>query len=114
MPQDSTRQWAGSTVEGSFGFKRRQIPSRSVQIIKYITKIPQTTQRRQGSTARVPEAGSLVQTLAEQFEQELVTHVLDMQARFFGLSGEDVRSLAYSLTVKNGIRYPFGYSVREW
>ena len=52
--------------------------------------------------------GSVQQTLPDVFEEELATHVLDMQSRFFSLPGEDVRKLAYSLAVNDNLNHPFG------
>ncbi|MGL5029183.1 MAG: hypothetical protein ACRC6C_03670, partial [Wolbachia pipientis] len=40
-------------------------------------------------------------------ENEIVTHILDMESRMYGLSTCDVRSLAYQLAVKNKIDHPF-------
>ena len=62
--------------------------------------------------------GRIRPTLSAMFEEQLVCHILDMQARFFGLSGDNVRQLAYQLAIKNGIEHPFdagkGQAGRKW
>ena len=47
------------------------------------------------------------QTLPEQFEAELVRHILEIQARFFWPTGSDVRKLAYQLAVDNNLDHKF-------
>ncbi|KAJ8939550.1 hypothetical protein NQ314_011086 [Rhamnusium bicolor] len=51
--------------------------------------------------------GSKTQIFTEEHEQELVSHILDMESRIYGLTSKDVRSIAYQLAVKNGVRHPF-------
>ena len=62
--------------------------------------------------------GRLRPTLPPLFEEQLISHILDMQARFFGLSGDDVRQVAYELAVLNKIEHPFdvgkGKAGRKW
>jgi len=41
--------------------------------------------------------------LPPEFEIELKEHMLDMEARFFGLTCQDVRKLAFQLAMRNGI-----------
>ncbi|KAJ8951920.1 hypothetical protein NQ314_007628 [Rhamnusium bicolor] len=51
--------------------------------------------------------GSKTQIFTEEQEQELISHILDMESRMYVLTSKDVRSIAYQLAVKNGIRHPF-------
>jgi hypothetical protein len=41
------------------------------------------------------------------FESELVMHCVEMQQRFYGLTLNDLKSLAFQLADKNGIQHPF-------
>jgi hypothetical protein len=41
------------------------------------------------------------------FENELVMHVVEMQERFYGLTFEDLQSLAYELAERNKLCHPF-------
>lgn len=51
--------------------------------------------------------GSKVSVFTKEQEDELVTYILDMESRMYGLTSKDVRSIAYQLAVKNGIVHPF-------
>ena len=53
--------------------------------------------------------GSYRQVLPQEFETELVSHIMDMQSRFFGLTETNVRKLAYQLAMKNDIITPFDH-----
>ena len=69
-----------------------------------------TLQRHRDVKVRQPgqvKLDNFRQTLPEQFEAELVRHILEMQARFFGLTGSDVRKLAYQLAVDNNLDHKF-------
>lgn len=43
----------------------------------------------------------------EKQEQEIVEHIKEMETRFYGLSKKDVRSLAFNLAEKNGLKHKF-------
>ena len=74
--------------------------------------ISRTTLRRHHHDTAVRQPGTLSlgrwrTILPEMFEEQLLQHILDMQARFFGLTGDDVRQLAFQLATANGIAHPF-------
>lgn len=45
--------------------------------------------------------------LNEAIEKDLVKYLLEMESRFFGLTRNDVRSMAFQLALKNKINNPF-------
>jgi hypothetical protein len=45
--------------------------------------------------------------LGPELEEELVQHCLELEKRFFGLSIDDLRGLAYELAEANGIEHSF-------
>lgn len=51
--------------------------------------------------------GGFDPVFSPQQEDELVQHILNMEQRLFGLTTRDIRSLAFQLAVKNGIKHPF-------
>mgnify|MGYP000238704544 CR=1 FL=1 len=42
--------------------------------------------------------------------EELVKYALEMEAKFYGLTRQDLRKMAYQLAIRNGIKHPFGNS----
>lgn len=48
-----------------------------------------------------------MQVFTEEQEEQLVAHILDVESRMYGLTNKDVRSIAYQLAVRNGIKHPF-------
>ena len=51
--------------------------------------------------------GRFTRVFNDNFENELCTHALEMQSRFYGLTYLDLRSLALQLAERNGIAHPF-------
>lgn len=43
----------------------------------------------------------------KQQEQELVTHILELEKTFYGVTPKEIRSLAFQLAAKNGLEHPF-------
>lgn len=62
--------------------------------------------------------GSLKPVFTPEQERELVSHIKDMESRMYGLTKQDVLSLAYQLAVKNNISHRFsdekGKAGNEW
>lgn len=52
-------------------------------------------------------AGKFKTVFTEEHELELVNYLKTMEARLFGLTMKDLRSLAYQLAVRNGIGHRF-------
>lgn len=46
--------------------------------------------------------------MSKQLEQELVSYLLIMESKFYGLTRADVRRLAFQLCERNGVQHPFG------
>ena len=86
--------------------------------------VPKTTLRRK--TQQVKEFGESNTTiktplgrkpvLNDMLEQELVKYCLEMDKRFFGLTRDDCRRLAYQLAEANGLPNPFTDKIagRDW
>nr|CAI5869873.1 unnamed protein product [Callosobruchus analis] len=43
-----------------------------------------------------------------ELEEALVSYILEMEAKFYGLTRKDVQRVAFSLAERNGIEHPFG------
>lgn len=61
-------------------------------------------------------AGKFKNVFTEEQELELVNYLKTMEARLFGLTMKDLRSLAYQLAVRNGISHRFknGIAGQDW
>lgn len=54
-----------------------------------------------------PKLGRFRPVFNEEFECELIAHVVELQNRFYGIGTQELRRVAYELAEKNGIRHPF-------
>lgn len=81
--------------------------------------VPRTTLQDHvcGKVAR-SKLGPIEPVFTPEQEEELVLHLLDLESRFYGITMEDVRKLAYELAVKNKISHPFNtekqMAGRDW
>ncbi|XP_060804467.1 tigger transposable element-derived protein 6-like [Amyelois transitella] len=55
----------------------------------------------------VKTLGSKQTVFSPDQEKELIQHITDMESRMYGLTKQDVLSLAYQLATKNNIKHPF-------
>ncbi|XP_018564328.1 uncharacterized protein LOC108905788 [Anoplophora glabripennis] len=46
--------------------------------------------------------------LNSELEETLVRYVLEMEAKFFGLTRKDIKRMPFTLAERNGIKHPFG------
>ena len=70
--------------------------------------IPRTTLIRRLKSSKVATSlGRFSPVFTAELENELVMHIVEMQNRFYGLSVQDLRSIAYELAVRNGVKHPF-------
>jgi DDE superfamily endonuclease len=75
--------------------------------------VPRTTLIRRMKVKKVPTSlGRFMPVFSDEFHNELVMHVVEMQNRFYGLSIHDLRSIAYELAERNGIKHPFSAQMR--
>ncbi|KAJ8885773.1 hypothetical protein PR048_011973 [Dryococelus australis] len=62
--------------------------------------------------------GRFRQVFDEEQEKDLVSHILHMETRMYGLTTRDVRQLGFQLTERNSIVHPFnceeGLAVEDW
>lgn len=49
----------------------------------------------------------------DEQENEIISYLIDMEKRFFGLTINDIRSLAYQLAEKNNISHNFNRYYKE-
>ncbi|XP_055634209.1 uncharacterized protein LOC129774489 [Toxorhynchites rutilus septentrionalis] len=56
--------------------------------------------------------GSKKSVFSAEQETELVQHLLDLEARFYGITMKDVQKLAYELAERNGIPHPFNHKLK--
>ncbi|KAJ8729016.1 hypothetical protein PYW07_006712 [Mythimna separata] len=76
-------------------------------------KVPRSTLKRRvkGINKEAIEIkkilGSCHPTFSMEQEEELVHHILEMEKRFYGLTLQDVRRLAYQLAERNNIEHKF-------
>lgn len=87
-----------ATVNDGFSVKKASI----------VFGVPRTTLIRRLKSSKVPTSlGRFSPVFTAEFENELVMHIVEMQNRFYGLSLQDLRSIAYELAVRNGLKHPF-------
>lgn len=43
----------------------------------------------------------------EEFECELIVHIVELQHRFYGIGLQELRRIAYEFAEQNGINHPF-------
>jgi hypothetical protein len=48
----------------------------------------------------------------EEFERELIVHVVELQNRFYGIGLQELRRLAYELAEHNGVKNPFSKKMK--
>ena len=105
----STRcQYGQSALEGALLAIKDGASMKSVAAKFGISR--KTLRRHRDGLVQTPgviKLGSIRPVLPLEIENELVIHLLDMQSRFFGLSGQDVRKLAFELVTNNNIEHRF-------
>ena len=105
----STRcQYGQSALEGALLAIKDGASMKSVAAKFGISR--KTLRRHRDGLVQTPgviKLGSFRPVLPLEIENELVIHLLDMQSRFFGLSGQDVRKLAFELVTNNNIEHRF-------
>lgn len=52
--------------------------------------------------------GKYRKVFTDEQELELCDHIIEMERRFYGISQNDLRHMAYNLAVKNNILHTFG------
>ncbi|XP_061188871.1 uncharacterized protein LOC133197047 [Saccostrea echinata] len=72
-----------------------------------IFDIPRTTLSRRLSKMDLESPASKPTTLSKEEEKSLVSHILEMEERGFGLTISDVCKLAYSIIAHSGRKNPF-------
>lgn len=88
---------------------------------KAIFSVPRTTLQRLCKSDLTPEDAINIKlgrrtVLGEELERALAQYVLEMEAKFYGLTRKDLKRMAYSLAIQNGIKHPFKNNVagRGW
>lgn len=84
--------------------------------------VPRPTLQRLLRVDKPPEEAALTKLgrkpiMSEELETELVEYLLIMESKFYGLTRQDVRRVAYQLCERNGINHPFseeGLAGRAW
>jgi hypothetical protein len=78
--------------------------------------VPSTTLRRRVRRNMGYEKGDLGEcrpTFSKEIEDEIVSHITNMETRFLGLTTTDVKSLAYQLAEGNHIPHKFNRNKEE-
>ncbi|XP_062540913.1 uncharacterized protein LOC134208959 [Armigeres subalbatus] len=57
--------------------------------------------------------GSKKTVFTQEQEQELTNHILDLEARFYGVNRKDIRKLAYELAELNGLPHNFNRKTKK-
>lgn len=83
--------------------------------------VPRATLQRLSRLKKLPEEAACTKLgrkpiIPEALEEELVQYLLIMERKFYGLTRQDVRQLAYQLCERNGLKHPFsdGLAGRAW
>ena len=75
--------------------------------------VPRTTLKRCLKIDKLPSSlGRFSPVFSDEFENELVMHVVEMQQRFYGLTLCDLRSVAYQLAERNELKHPFSSNTK--
>ena len=78
----------------------------------YVFSVPRTTLIKQikrmddGNIIHPPRLGRFRRVFSDDFECELVMHVVEMQSRFYGIGLLELRRIAFELAEQNGIVHP--------
>jgi hypothetical protein len=78
--------------------------------------VPSTTLRRRVRRNMGYEKGDLGEcrpTFSKEIEDEIVSHIKNMETRFLGLTTTDVKSLAYQVAERNHIPHKFNRNKKE-
>lgn len=86
--------------------------------------VPQATLRRRAQGKNIHARGvtkclgRFKKSLSGDLEQRLITHILDLESRLFGLTTYDLRELAYKLAERSGCEHQFNknkkLASRQW
>lgn len=121
------RNYKRKTSHGSYGQERL---NEALDAIKSGTlsirqasgdfSIPRKTLQRhlKGCVLKPGYLGRFRTVFDDKFQDELVSHILQMQQMFYGLTSKDVCKLAFDLAEKEGLDHPFnkekGLAGRDW
>lgn len=72
-----------------------------------IYNVPKPTFRRHLKGLNLHQRIGRPKDLTEEMEKELISHVLQLESKFFGLTITDLRRLAYQLAEKYGLKHGF-------
>lgn len=80
-----------------------QIPKRSLE--RYVKDKNRTPEELVGvCLGRKP-------VLSKELENQLVNYCIGMEERFYALRSKDIRSLAFQLALRNGLKHPFNINI---
>nr|CAI5835801.1 unnamed protein product [Callosobruchus analis] len=73
--------------------------------------VPKTTLRRRLGTQdnAKGDLGGRRAIFSKAIEQEIVSHIIDMETRFFGLTPKDLRRMVFVVAEKNKIKHAFNW-----
>ncbi|KAJ8928285.1 hypothetical protein NQ314_019168 [Rhamnusium bicolor] len=117
IPKNARKQWEGNAM-AIRAIKENSMPCR--QAAKTF-KVPRSTLQRLLKHNGDPD--QIVKTvlgrktiLGENLERQIVEYILTMEAKFYGLTRRDIRIMAYTLAVRNGLDHPFKKEIagRSW
>ena len=67
---------------------------------------------RENNVHSNPQLGRFRPVFNEEFESELIVHVVELQNRFYGIGLQVLRRLAYELAEQNGVQNPFSKKMK--
>jgi len=77
-------------------------------------KVPRTTLRRLAVSNLPPKIVNMrlgrKPIISPEMEAQLVDYLLEMENRFYDLTRNDVKNMAYQLVIRNKLKHPFGHS----
>ena len=84
-------------------------------------KVPRTTLRRLPASDLPPKDCVNMRlgrkpVISPEMEAQLVDYLLEMENRFYDLTRNDVKNMAYQLVIRNKLKHPFGHNekARAW
>ena len=76
------------------------------------TLIKQMRQIERSNSVCLPQLGRFRRVFTDEYENELVMHVVELQQCFYGIGLIDLRRIAFELAEQNGLAHTFSKSAK--
>lgn len=120
IPKPKRKQWnPGDMVMAIKAIRNKEL---GLKKASHKFSVPRPTLQRLARGDKPPEEAATTRLgrktiMGDKLERELVEYLLQVESKFYDLTRQDVRRIAYQLCEKNGIKNPFkteGLGGRAW